>query len=76
MGTLWVSSLRPIFISATKMVGPGVYDELAASPAELDYRLAQIDVRAGELNRAEATLDAVLAAPATARDARFHAQVL
>jgi DNA-binding winged helix-turn-helix (wHTH) protein/tetratricopeptide (TPR) repeat protein len=50
--------------------------ELAAAPGQLDYRLAQIDLRAGALDRAETALDKVLALPATASDPHFRAQVL
>jgi len=50
--------------------------ELAEAPGQLDYRLAQVDFRAGQLDRAESALDKVLALPATANDAHFHAQVL
>jgi DNA-binding winged helix-turn-helix (wHTH) protein/tetratricopeptide (TPR) repeat protein len=50
--------------------------ELAKNPAELDYRLAQVDFRAGELDRADAALTRVLATPAAANDARFRAEVL
>jgi len=49
--------------------------QLAASPAELNYRLAQVDFRAGALDHAESALDAVLRDPA-ADDARFRARVL
>ena len=50
--------------------------ELAKAPAQLNYRLAQVDFRAGQLDRAESTLDGVLALASTAADPRFHAQVL
>lgn len=50
--------------------------ELAEAPGQLDYRLAQVDVRAGALDRAETALDKVLALPASANDPRFRAQVL
>jgi DNA-binding winged helix-turn-helix (wHTH) protein/tetratricopeptide (TPR) repeat protein len=50
--------------------------DLAEAPGQLDYRLAQVDVRAGALDRAESALDKVLTLPATATDAHFHAQVL
>jgi DNA-binding winged helix-turn-helix (wHTH) protein/tetratricopeptide (TPR) repeat protein len=50
--------------------------ELGKNPAELDYRLAQVDFRAGELDRADAALTRVLASPAAANDARFRAEVL
>ncbi|HEY6894373.1 MAG TPA: hypothetical protein VI258_09415, partial [Rhodanobacteraceae bacterium] len=49
---------------------------LAEAPGQLDYRLAQVDVRAGALDRAERALDHVLALPSTASDPRFHAEVL
>src|SRR5690606_23785913 len=50
--------------------------ELAASPVQLAYRLALVDFRAGQLDRAESSLDGVLAQPEAARDARFRARVL
>ena len=50
--------------------------ELAEAPGQLDYRLAQVDVRAGALDRAESALDKVLDLPATATDPDFRAQVL
>jgi DNA-binding winged helix-turn-helix (wHTH) protein/tetratricopeptide (TPR) repeat protein len=50
--------------------------ELAGAPGQLDYRLAQVDVRAGALDRAESALDKVLGLPAMASDVHFHAQVL
>ncbi|MET0226126.1 MAG: winged helix-turn-helix domain-containing protein [Dokdonella sp.] len=50
--------------------------QLAQAPERLAFHLAQVDVRAGQLDRAEAALTRVLAQPATAGDARFHAQVL
>jgi len=50
--------------------------QLAQEPAQLNYRLAQVDFRAGELDRAESALNEVLAQPATTRDPHFHAQVL
>jgi DNA-binding winged helix-turn-helix (wHTH) protein/tetratricopeptide (TPR) repeat protein len=50
--------------------------ELGKNPAELDYRLAQVDFRAGELDRADSALTRVLASPAAANDARFRAEVL
>jgi DNA-binding winged helix-turn-helix (wHTH) protein/tetratricopeptide (TPR) repeat protein len=49
---------------------------LAAEPARLAWRLAQVDLRAGRLDRAETALDQVLAQPATRTDARLRAQVL
>ena len=50
--------------------------ELGRNPAELDYRLAQVDFRAGELDRADSALTRVLASPAASNDARFRADVL
>ncbi len=50
--------------------------ELAKAPGQLDYRLAQVDVRAGALDRAESALDHVLDLPATTADPHFRAQVL
>lgn len=50
--------------------------DLAASPAQLAYRLALVDFRAGQLDRAESSLDEVLGQPAAAQDTRFRAQVL
>ena len=50
--------------------------QLARQPARLAYRLAQVDFRAGHLDRAEAALDQVLQEPDTRADPRFHAQVL
>jgi DNA-binding winged helix-turn-helix (wHTH) protein/tetratricopeptide (TPR) repeat protein len=54
----------------------GASPQLAAEPARLAYRLAQIDVRAGRLDQAKAALDAVLAQAATLSDPQLHAQVL
>lgn len=51
-------------------------DAEAAQPAAIRYRLAQIDYRAGRLDRAEMAFDALLADPAVAADERLHAQVL
>ena len=50
--------------------------DLAAQPAQLNYRLAQVDFRAGELDRAETAFNSVLEQPAAASDARFRAEVL
>lgn len=50
--------------------------ELAQSPAQLNYRLAQVDFRAGQLDRAEASLGEVLNQPGATDDPRFRAQVL
>jgi len=50
--------------------------ELAQSPAQLNYRLAQVDFRAGQLDRAEASLNEVLDQPGATDDPRFRAQVL
>lgn len=49
--------------------------ELARAPAELDYQLAQVDFRAGLLDRAESSLTRVLNMP-SAGDAHFRAEVL
>ncbi|MBO9662322.1 winged helix-turn-helix domain-containing protein [Dokdonella sp.] len=48
----------------------------AAQPAAVRYRLAQIDYRAGRLDRAESALSELLADPAVAADERLRAQVL
>jgi DNA-binding winged helix-turn-helix (wHTH) protein/tetratricopeptide (TPR) repeat protein len=50
--------------------------QLAASSGELGYRLAQVDLRAGQLDRSESSLTAVLGLAQTRHDVRFHAQVL
>jgi DNA-binding winged helix-turn-helix (wHTH) protein/tetratricopeptide (TPR) repeat protein len=50
--------------------------ELVAAPEQLAYRLAQVDVRAGRLNQAEAALDSLLTQPAARVDPHFRAQVL
>jgi len=50
--------------------------QLAQAPERLAFHLAQVDVRAGQLDRAVAALTGVLAQAATAADPRFHAQVL
>jgi tetratricopeptide (TPR) repeat protein len=50
--------------------------DLAAQPAQLNYRLAQVDFRAGELDRAETAFNSVLEQPAAASDARFRAEVI
>lgn len=50
--------------------------ELAASSAQLAYRLALVDFRAGQLDRAEASLDQTLEQQEAERDAHFRAQVL
>lgn len=50
--------------------------ELAGRPAQLNYRLAQVDFRAGQLDRAETALNSVLAQPEAASDPRFRAEVL
>ncbi|HEY6942613.1 winged helix-turn-helix domain-containing protein, partial [Dokdonella sp.] len=54
----------------------GASPQLAAQPAQLAWRLAQVDLRAGRLDRAEAALDDVLAQAATQTDARLRADVL
>ncbi len=50
--------------------------QLAAASAQLAYRLALVDSRAGQLDRAETSLNAVLERAETMADTRFHAQVL
>ena len=50
--------------------------KLTQAPERLAFHLAQIDLRAGQLDRADATLTHILAQPTAAGDARFHAQVL
>jgi len=50
--------------------------QLAATSAQLAYRLALVDARAGQLDRAETSLDAVLERAETRADARFRAQAL
>jgi DNA-binding winged helix-turn-helix (wHTH) protein/tetratricopeptide (TPR) repeat protein len=50
--------------------------QLAAQPARLAYRLAQVDFRAGRLDAAEAALQRVLDLPETRADTKFHAEVL
>ncbi|MET0230709.1 MAG: winged helix-turn-helix domain-containing protein [Rhodanobacteraceae bacterium] len=50
--------------------------DLGRNPAELDYRLAQVDFRAGRLDSADSALTRVLASPAADNDARFRAEVL
>lgn len=50
--------------------------QLAADPAQLAYRLAQVDVRAGRLDRAEASLAEVLAQPQVRVDTPLQARVL
>ncbi|MBO9662077.1 winged helix-turn-helix domain-containing protein [Dokdonella sp.] len=50
--------------------------DLAASSAQLAYRLALVDFRAGQLDRAEASLDQILRQPEAEHDAHFRAQVL
>jgi len=54
----------------------GASAQLAADPAQLAYRLAQVDVRAGRLDRAEAALDDVLAQPQVRVDTHLQACVL
>jgi DNA-binding winged helix-turn-helix (wHTH) protein/tetratricopeptide (TPR) repeat protein len=54
----------------------GASPQLAAQPAQLAWRLAQVDLRAGRLDRAEAALDGVLAQAATQADPRLRADVL
>ena len=54
----------------------GASPQLATQPAQLAWRLAQVDLRAGRLDRAEAALDDVLAQPATQADTRLRADVL
>jgi tetratricopeptide (TPR) repeat protein len=49
--------------------------QLARAEPQLGYRLAQVDFRAGEYRRAEASLDALLA-EAGERDPLFRAQLL
>ena len=50
--------------------------DLGREPAQLNYRLAEVDIRAGELDRAESALNRVLDQPAATADPRFRAEVL
>jgi DNA-binding winged helix-turn-helix (wHTH) protein/tetratricopeptide (TPR) repeat protein len=50
--------------------------DLARAPAELDYRLAQVDFREGRLDRADTTLTHVLDEPVAKADPLFRARVL
>jgi DNA-binding winged helix-turn-helix (wHTH) protein/tetratricopeptide (TPR) repeat protein len=50
--------------------------DLGREPAQLNFRLAQVDFRAGALDRAESALNNVLDQPATDADPHFRAQVL
>ncbi|MBN8727101.1 MAG: winged helix-turn-helix domain-containing protein [Xanthomonadales bacterium] len=49
---------------------------LAAQPEQLAYRLAQVDFRAGRLDRAEAALDRLLGGAAAQAEPHFRARVL
>jgi len=50
--------------------------ELAAQPDQLAYRLAQVDFRAGRLDRTEAAFDRLLGGAATRAEPHFRARVL
>lgn len=51
-------------------------DPSSGAPVAVRYRLAQIDYRAGRLDRAEAALTALLAEPSALADTALHAQIL
>src|SRR5690606_1434309 len=54
----------------------GASPALAEQPEQLAYRLAQVDFRAGRLDRTEAALDRLLGGEAAQAEPHFRARVL